>query len=76
MTAPQGRVADWNNATEANLDDALARLEADRRWPWKRLRGQAHEIAADCLRLLLREVDGAPVLLPGAQGFDGGGIST
>lgn len=68
---PGAGVVDRNNATDADLYHALALIEADRLWPWKRLAGEARRIADDCLRVLMRRANGLSLLLPGATGFEG-----
>jgi endo-1,4-beta-D-glucanase Y len=63
-------VADSNNATDGDLFIAWALSRAARRWSVPAYATQARAIAHDILRLLLREVDGRALLLPGASGFE------
>lgn len=70
MPGQANPVPDGNNATDGDLFVAAALLLAARRWsePAYALAGAA--MAHDVLRLLVREVAGLTVLLPGAQGFE------
>jgi len=63
-------VPDGNNATDGDLFVAAALLLAARRWNEPAYAEAGAAIAHDVLRLLVREVAGATVLLPGAQGFE------
>ena len=63
-------VADWNNATDGDLFIAAALHRASIRWGRPDHAVAAAALARDILRLLVREMDGRTVLLPGAQGFD------
>jgi endoglucanase len=66
--APQP-VADWNNATDADLFIAAALWRASWRWGRPELAEQAGAIARDVLGLAVRDVGGRVLLLPGADGF-------
>lgn len=69
-------VADSNNATDGDLFIAWALSRAARRWSVPAYATQARAIARDILRLLLREVDGRALLLPGVNGFETPGALT
>ena len=68
-TRPQRGVDDMNAATDADLCHAWALLRAERRWPGQGFAGQAQRIAADILRLAVREIQGRTLLLPAPGGF-------
>jgi endoglucanase len=63
-------VSDWNNATDGDLFIAAALLRAARRWNRPDYLRAASAIGRDILALLVREVGGRTVLLPGATGFE------
>lgn len=63
-------VDDLNNATDGDLTIAWALLKAGRGWNDPELTEAAPRLAADILRLLMREVGGRRVLLPGLRGFE------
>ena len=63
-------VADSNNATDGDLFIAAALSRAALRWGRPDLAQAAGAIGRDMLSLLLREVDGRLVLLPGERGFE------
>jgi endoglucanase len=63
-------VADSNNATDGDLFIAWALSRAARRWSVPAYATQARAIARDILRLLVREVGGRALLLPGVDGFE------
>ncbi|HWL80898.1 MAG TPA: glycosyl hydrolase family 8 [Roseomonas sp.] len=63
-------VPDHNNAADGDLFAAAALLLAGDRWGEPGYTEAGAAIARDVLRLLLREVAGLTVLLPGAQGFE------
>ncbi|MCQ4161795.1 glycosyl hydrolase family 8 [Roseomonas sp. GC11] len=63
-------VPDRNNATDGDLFAAAALLLAGRRWQDAAYSEAGAAIARDVLRLLLRQVAGSTVLLPGMQGFE------
>ncbi|MCG7361804.1 glycosyl hydrolase family 8 [Roseomonas sp. ACRSG] len=67
--AAQAR-SDRNNASDGDLFIAAALLLAARRWAQPAYAEAGHAIAHDILRLLLRQVAGRTVLLPGATGFE------
>ncbi|CAH2599767.1 putative endoglucanase [Rhodovastum atsumiense] len=64
------KVADPNNATDGDLFIAAALARAARRWGNPAHAEAATAIARDVLRLLVSEVDGRSVLLPGLSGFE------
>jgi len=63
-------VSDLNNATDGDLFIAGALARAARRWDSPEHAAAAAAIAGDVLRLLVRNVRGHNVLLPGAYGFE------
>lgn len=63
-------VPDHNNAADGDLFTAAALLLAGQRWNAPDHIEAGAAIARDVLRLLVREVAGLTVLLPGAQGFE------
>ena len=63
-------VADRNNAADGDLFIAAALWRAAWRWNRHNLADAAGEIADDILGMLVREVGGRTVLLPGAVGFE------
>ena len=65
-----GRVADMNNASDADIYHAWALYEADLLWPELGHLARARRIAGDILRLNVLRVGSEAVLLPGAWGFD------
>jgi endoglucanase len=62
--------SDRNNASDGDLFIAAALLLAARRWAQPAYAEAGSAIARDILRLLLRQVAGRTVLLPGAAGFE------
>ncbi len=64
------RVDDLNNATDGDLLIAWALLEAARRWHDPALAEAGARLAADILRLLVREIGPHRVLVPGLRGFE------
>jgi endoglucanase len=64
-------VSDPNNATDGDLLIAGALLRAAERWSEPLYAREAHSIARDVLRLLVRKVGPWTVLLPGYSGFEG-----
>ncbi|MFC7553923.1 glycosyl hydrolase family 8 [Pseudoroseomonas wenyumeiae] len=62
--------SDRNNATDGDLFIAAALLLAARRWAQPAYAEAGTAMARDILRLLLRQVAGRTVLLPGAAGFE------
>jgi endoglucanase len=71
---PQARpqLPDMNNATDGDIYIAAALARASQRWGRPDQAMAAACIARDVLRLLVCEVGGRTVLLPGASGFDKG----
>jgi endoglucanase len=67
--AAQGH-SDRNNATDGDLFIAAALLLAARRWNQPAYAEAGTAMARDVLRLLMRQVAGRTVLLPGAVGFE------
>ena len=67
-------VADLNNATDADLFIACALWRAAFRWNRADYATKAQAIARDVLRLCVRTVGSRTVLLPGAFGFEQGGL--
>ena len=67
--AAQAR-SDRNNASDGDLFIAAALLLAARRWGQPAYAEAGRAVARDILRLLLRQVAGRTVLLPGATGFE------
>ena len=63
-----GKVADWNSASDANLDYALALLLGSRRWREEQLREEAVAVAADVLKHETHKNALGPILLPGTWG--------
>lgn len=63
-------VADQNNATDGDLFIAWALVRAARRWGVTEYRQTAATMAHDILRLLVRQVGGRSLLLPGLSGFE------
>jgi len=63
-------VEDLNNATDGDLYHAWALLVAYRQWQEPRHLQEAQRVAADILRLTVRQVGGRTVLLPGVIGFE------
>jgi endoglucanase len=63
-------VADWNNATDGDMFIAAALSRAARRWNRPDYLRAAAAIARDILAVLVRQVGGRTVLLPGATGFE------
>jgi endoglucanase len=63
-------VDDPNNATDGDLMIAWALLQARRRWGGTEYGAMGTAITRDILRLLVREVDGRTLLLPGLRGFE------
>lgn len=63
-------VADHNNATDGDLFIASALWRAAWRWNAPDYAQSAAEIARDILRVVVRDVGGRSVLLPGAVGFE------
>lgn len=63
-------VQDTNNATDGDLFIAGALARAARRWNEPAYRQQARLIAQSVLGLLVREVSGRTILLPGADNFE------
>jgi endoglucanase len=63
-------VPDTNNATDGDLFIATALARAALRWGRPDFAQVASAIGRDVLGLLVREIDGRLVLLPGAQGFE------
>jgi endoglucanase len=63
-------VADFNNATDGDLFIAAALARAALRWGRPDLAQAAGAIGRDVLALLVRDVDGRLVLLPGERGFE------
>ncbi len=62
-------VADPNNATDGDLFIGMALSRAARRWDNAAYGGSATAIGHDVLRLLVKQVGGRSLLLPGTQGF-------
>lgn len=62
--------SDRNNASDGDLFIAAALLLAARRWEQPAYATAGAAMARDVLRLLLRQVAGRTVLLPGAAGFE------
>ena len=62
--------ADRNNAADGDLFVAASLLLAGRRWPQPAFTEAGTATAEDVLRLLLRDVAGRTVLLPGLAGFE------
>ena len=69
-------VSDLNNATDGDLFIASALWRAAWRWGRPDLEHAAQAIARDILALLVREVAGRTVLLPGAFGFETASLLT
>ncbi|MDQ1081650.1 glycosyl hydrolase family 8 [Pseudoroseomonas cervicalis] len=67
---PADPVPDRNNATDGDLFAAAALLLAGQRWGQAAYAEAGAAIARDVLRLLLRQVAGQTVLLPGLRGFE------
>lgn len=67
--APQP-VADRNNATDGDIFAAAALLLAAQRWAEPRYAEAGGAMAQDVLRLLVRQVAGRVLLLPGLHGFE------
>ena len=67
--ANQRPVADTNNATDGDLFIAGALARAARRWHDERYAVAGDAIARSILTLLVRQVGGRTLLLPGATGF-------
>ena len=63
-------VPDRNNAADGDLFTAAALLLAGQRWNRPDYTEAGAAMARDVLRLLVREVAGLTVLMPGAQGFE------
>lgn len=63
-------VSDINNATDGDLFIAAALARAALRWGRPDLAQVAGAIGRDVLALLVRDVDGRLVLLPGERGFE------
>ena len=63
-------VQDTNNATDGDLFIAGALARAARRWNEPVYGRQARLIAQSVLGMLVREVSGRTILLPGADGFE------
>lgn len=63
-------VEDLNNATDGDLYHAWALLTAHRQWQEPGFLHEAQRVAADILRLTVRQIGGRTVLLPGAIGFE------
>ena len=63
-------VADPNNATDGDILIAAALLRAGSRWGTGDYRTAGQAIARDILALLVRDVGGRTLLLPGAVGFE------
>ena len=68
--ARRNPVEDRNNATDGDIFIAAALARAARRWGVPDYTHMARQIAADILRLLVRERGDRAVLLPGIMGFD------
>jgi endoglucanase len=68
-SAAGNKVEDTNNATDGDLLIALALARAARRWHRPDCAQAAASITRDIVRLLVRDVAGRTVLLPGANGF-------
>ncbi|MDB5413080.1 MAG: hypothetical protein JWR10_1415 [Rubritepida sp.] len=66
---PGGRPGDRNNATDGDLFVAWALAEAADKWNQPAYRSLAAAIAGDVLRLMVVQVAGRAMLLPGIQGF-------
>lgn len=64
------QVSDMNNATDGDLLIAWALIEAGARWGDASLTSKGARIAEDILRLLVRDVGSARLLIPGASGFE------
>lgn len=62
--------SDRNNASDGDLFIAAALLLAARRWAQPAYAEAGTAVTHDILRLLLRQVSGRTVLLPGAAGFE------
>ncbi len=62
-------VDDPNNATDGDLCISWALIEAGQRWGDPALRDAGVALAADIMRLLLRQQNGRWMLLPGISGF-------
>ena len=69
-------VPDHNSASDADLFIAAALGRAACQWDRPELARQAERIAKDMLRLVVREVGGRVLLLPGAVGFEQTGSVT
>jgi len=67
---PRGRADDPNNATDGDTCIAWALLEAGERWGDPALTAAGTAIAADILRLLVRNAGNRRVLIPGLRGFE------
>lgn len=63
-----GEVADWNSASDANLDYALALLLGYRRWREEQFKKEAMAVADDVLKHETHENTLGLLLLPGAWG--------
>ena len=72
----EGAVLDWNSASDANLDYALALLLAYRRWKEDALKDEALVVAHDVLAKETQKTAIGELLLPGTWGAqeDGGCI--
>lgn len=69
-------VPDQNNATDGDLFIASALWRGAHQWGRPELADAARPIARDILKLLVRNVAGRTVLLPGAAGFEQKGAVT
>jgi len=69
VPSAENKVEDTNNATDGDLLIALALTRAAQRWRRPDCALAAAAITRDILRLLVRNVVGRTVLLPGANGF-------
>jgi len=67
---PTRGVDDPNNATDGDLLIAWALLRGAERWRRADFAEQGRAIARDILRLLVRDVQGQIILLPGHRGFE------
>ncbi|MEE9123017.1 MAG: glycosyl hydrolase family 8 [candidate division NC10 bacterium] len=65
-------VTDWNSASDADVDYALALILAHRTWGDEAYLHKAQSILADILQWETAVVDGKRYLLPGTWGYDNG----
>ena len=65
-------VTDWNSASDADVDYALALVLAHRKWGESAYLEKAQLILTDILRMETAVVNGRTYLLPGPWGYDNG----